>query len=217
MTTTRIGSAVETIKESKADVESVSAPEDEDGQSNSTTSSLATDDVGGETEAKPARRRIAWFGVVAYGLLPGLALLLAATAGWLKWEDSSLRLPENGAAETVKAAAEATTAMLSYRADSVEQDLQAAQRRLTGTFKDSYTQLTNDVVIPGAKAQRISAVAQIPAAGSVSVTPKHAVVLLFVNQTVVVGEEAPTDTSSVVRVSMDKVGDQWLVSDFAPI
>jgi Mce-associated membrane protein len=43
------------------------------------------------------------------------------------------------------------------------------------------------------------------------------VVLVFVGQTVVVGEEAPTDMSSVVRVSMDKVGDQWLVSRFEPI
>lgn len=217
MTTTQIGSAVEKTEESKVDAGSVHSPAEAEEKDNSPTDTRDTEDVVDEAEAVPVKRRTTWSRVVAYGLLPGLALLLAVTAGWLKWQDSSLRVSETSMAETLKAATEATTAMLSYQADSVEQDLHAAQDRLTGTFKDSYTQLTNDVVIPGAKAQRISAVAQVPAAGSVSVTPKHAVVLLFVNQTVIVGDEAPTDTSSVVRVAMDRAGDQWLVSGFEPI
>ena len=43
------------------------------------------------------------------------------------------------------------------------------------------------MVIPGAKEKQISAVATVPAAASVSAEPNHAVVLVFVNQTVVVG------------------------------
>ncbi len=217
MTTTQIGSTVETTEERKVDAGSEAPPAETEDKDSSPADAEDTDDVVGEAEAAPAKRRTNWSRVVTYGLLPGLALLLAITAGWLKWQDSSLRVSEHSTAETVAAATEATTAMLSYQPDSVEQDLQAAQDRLTGSFKDSYTQLTNDVVIPGAKAQRISAVAQVPAAGSVSLTPKHAVVLLFVNQTVIIGDETPTDSSSVVRVSMDRVGDRWLVSEFEPI
>ena len=217
MTTGQTGSRVEAIKESKVDDRSMRVPDDEQDQDVLSSDTQGADSVVDEAETTPAKRRARLSGVITYGLLPGLALLLAVTAGWLKWQDSSLRVPENSVHETVQAATETATAMLSYNAESVEQDLHAAQGRLTGTFKESYTQLTNDVVIPGAKAQRISAVVRIPAAGSVSVTPKHAVVLVFVDQTVVVGEEAPTDMSSVVRVSMDRVGDQWLVSGFEPI
>jgi len=88
---------------------------------------------------------------------------------------------------------------------------------LTGEFRDSYTSLTNDVVIPGAKEKQISAVASVPAAASVSATATEAVVLVFVNQTVIVGQDAPTDTASSVRVSLEKVSDSWLISKFDPV
>jgi Mce-associated membrane protein len=72
-------------------------------------------------------------------------------------------------------------------------------------------------VIPGAKEKRISAVASVPAAASVSADPNHAVVLVFVNQTVVVGQDAPTDTASSVRVTLEKIGDHWLIAKFDPV
>jgi Mce-associated membrane protein len=73
------------------------------------------------------------------------------------------------------------------------------------------------VVIPGATQKQISAVATVPAAASVSATENHAVVLVFVNQTVTVGTGAPTDTASSVRVTLDKVADRWLISGFDPV
>ncbi|PRC52010.1 hypothetical protein C6A85_61100, partial [Mycobacterium sp. ITM-2017-0098] len=85
---------------------------------------------------------------------------------------------------SVQAARDGTIALLSYRPESVEQQLGAARELLTGEFRDSYTSLTNDVVIPGAKEKQIAAIASVPAAASVSATPEEAVVLLFVNQTV---------------------------------
>ncbi|MDT7720920.1 MAG: Mce-associated rane protein, partial [Mycobacterium sp.] len=45
----------------------------------------------------------------------------------------------------------------------------------------------------------------------------HAVALLFVDQTVAVGNDAPTGTSSIVRVTMDKTGGRWLISAFDPV
>ena len=88
----------------------------------------------------------------------------------------------------MQAAKDSTIALLSYKPDTVEQQLGAARDLLTGDFRDSYTSLTNDVVIPGAKQKQISAVATVPAMASVSADPNHAVVLVFVNQTVVVGQ-----------------------------
>jgi Mce-associated membrane protein len=162
-------------------------------------------------------RRIRWSRVLAFGMLPALALVIAAAAGFLKWQDGWVRGSRVAGIESVAAAKDSTIALLSYQPDTVDKELKAARDRLTGSFKDSYTQLIQDVVIPGAKKQHISAVATVPAAAAVSATPKHAVALLYVDQTVVVGNDAPTDTSSIVRVTLDRTGGRWLISAFDPI
>ncbi|PND55236.1 hypothetical protein CRM90_23835 [Mycobacterium sp. ENV421] len=168
------------------------------------------------TEAAP-KKRFSLAGAVAFGVLPIVALLLAAAAGYLRYEDSSRRDADTARTESVQAAKDSTVALLSYKPESVEKDLGAARDRLTGSFLDAYTQLINTVVIPGAKEKKISALAAVPAAASVSAKPDHAVVLLFVDQTVVVGTDAPTNTASSVRVTLEKVKDRWLISGFDPI
>lgn len=190
------------------------APREQDGA----TGGDAPIEVG-EPDTKPPRalRRVRWSRAIVYGVLPGLAMLLAAAAGFLKWQDASLRDNQLAAAESVRAATESTISILSYQPGTVEKDLAAARNRLTGTFMNAYTSLTHDVVIPGAKQKQVAAVATVPAAGSMSATGNHAVVLLFVNQTVTVGQDAPTNTASIVRVTLDKLGGRWLISGFDPV
>ena len=175
------------------------------------------DDASESAEPEKPKRRIQWARVFAFGVLPAVALLLALVAGYLKWTDNSVRDSDRARDASVQAAKDSTIALLSYKPDTVEQQLGAARDLLTGEFRDSYTSLTNDVVIPGAKQKQISAVATVPAVASVSADPNHAVVLVFVNQTVIVGQDAPTDTASSVRVTLDKVGDRWLISKFDPV
>ena len=155
--------------------------------------------------------------MVAFALLPALAFLLALGAAFLKFQDSAVRDSAKARDESVEVAKESTTALLSYKPDTVEKQLNDARGRLTGEFRDQYTKLINDVVIPGAKEKQISAVANVPEAASVSANPGRAVVLVFVNQTVIVGAGAPTDTASSVRITLDKVGDRWLISQFDPV
>lgn len=155
--------------------------------------------------------------LVAFGILPALALILGAAAGFLKWQDNSVRAAEKAADESIQVAKDSTVKMLSYKPDTVEQDLGAARDLLTGAFQDSYTQLTHDVVIPGSKEKQISAVASVPAVASISATSNHAEALVFVNQTVIVGNGGPTATASSVKVTLDKVGDRWLISGFDPV
>jgi Mce-associated membrane protein len=169
-----------------------------------------------EPEEKPGRG-IQWARVFAYGVLPAVALLLALGAGYLKWMDNSVRNSQVARDESMQVAKDSTVALLSYKPDTVEKQLGDARNLLTGDFRDSYTSLTTDVVIPGAKQKQISAVATIPAAAAVSANPNHAVVLLFVNQTVIVGQDAPTDSASSVRVTLDKVDGRWLISKFDPV
>src|SRR5690625_157611 len=130
-----------------------------------------------------------WRRVLAFGIIPGLALLLAMVGGYVKWHGSTAHDSQLSGAQAVQAATDGTIAMLSYQADTVEQDLEAGRDRLSGDFRDSYTSLIHDVVIPGARQKKISTVASIPAAASVSASYDRAVVRLFVNQTVTMGSD----------------------------
>lgn len=155
--------------------------------------------------------------VLVVGLLSALASALAVAAGYLRWQDVSAQVSQQAAAESVQAATDAAIAMLTYRPDNVDTALAAAADAMTGSFRDEYTHLVADVVAPGAKQQQISTVVRVPAAASVSANSRHAVVLLFVDQATTSGKGPATDTASSVRVSLDKVGGRWLVSQFDPV
>jgi Mce-associated membrane protein len=155
-----------------------------------------------------------WSRVLVYGLLPGLMLLLAMAAGLLKWKDSSIRNIDLARSQSVSAARDSAVAVLSFRSDTVDRDVAAARERLTGGFLDTYTQRTQQELIPNARERHVVATASAPLAASESVTQNHGVVLLFVTQTVRIGDASPVDAGSSVRVTLDKIGDRWLISDF---
>lgn len=213
--------------EPTVDAESTAVELDKAGETVETTEPAEATEVAEAAEATeasdtvaadaPEKRSTDWSRVLAYGILPALALVLAIGAGYLKWQDNSVRDGDTARIESVQAAKDSTVALLSYNPDTVEQQLTDARSLLTGDFAQAYTDLTTDVVIPGAKEKQISAVATVPAAASVSAEPDRAVVLVFVNQTVVVGADAPTDTASSVRVTLEKHGDSWLISAFDPV
>jgi Mce-associated membrane protein len=95
--------------------------------------------------------------------------------------------------------------------------LGAARQLLTGQFLDAYTSLINDMVIPSAKQQKIASTAAVPAVATASASAKRVVALVFVNQTITIGNGAPSNTASSVRVTLDRVGDRWLISSFEPV
>jgi Mce-associated membrane protein len=169
-----------------------------------------------EEAGTPERRRNLGR-ILTYVVLPVVALAMALGVGYLKWQANGVEAKQSTAAQSVSAATEAATAMLSYRADHVEQDLTGASDRMTGGFRDEYTKLINDVVIPGAKDKRISAAATVPAAALVSASADRAEVLVYIDQTTTVGDDPPSSTMSSARVTLEKVGDRWLLSGFEPV
>lgn len=172
-----------------------------------------------DADEAPAQRgaRFSWTRILAWIVLPALALAVALGDGYLRWLDGSARASRTAAEQSVKAATDSTIAILSYRPESVERDLKGAADRLTGGFRQQYAQLVSDVVAPGAKQQHISAVATVPAAASVSATENHAVVLVFIDQTTIIGNDAPTQTTSSVRITLERVHDRWLIAQFDPV
>jgi len=203
----------------KPDAQSDTVVVEPDSKPTSKSKRVRKESAAADAEADDTEdgHRIAWPRLLAFVILPGMTLVLALVVGYLKWLDSPANDFAAARNESVRVASEDAAALLSYRPESVERDLGAARERLTGDFKDAYGALIREVVIPGAKEKHISARAKVTAAASVSVTDTHAVVLAFVNQTVTIGEGAPTDTTPVLRVTLDKVNGKWLVSHFDPV
>lgn len=166
-------------------------------------------------QAKPQKPRVEWARVTAYRVLPALALVLAAAAGGL-WYLTANHSNEAEQAAVIKVASDGTVALLSYEPDTVRRQLTDARKLLTTPFLDEYTTLTKSV-IPGAEQRHISAATSVPAAAAVSVEKNHAVVLVFVNQTVRIGDQPPTSTPTSARVTLERLGGQWLIAKFEPV
>lgn len=149
--------------------------------------------------------------------LPTIALLLTLGAAWLRWDLATAEEIQSANTESIRVASEVTISLLSYNPATVDADLRAAETQLTGTFREAYSSLVDDVVIPGARQKQISSTAAVPAASLVSASRNRAMVMVFVDQTTIVGSDAPTRSASSIRVTLDKVDGRWLISDFTPI
>ncbi|WP_065072974.1 hypothetical protein [Mycolicibacterium fortuitum] len=167
------------------------------------------------TEPATAPPRARSWGSAAV-VLAVIALVLAVASGVLRWLTVTQAESDTARVESVEAAKEITAEMLSYETDTVEQQLTAARDRMTGKFLGTYTAMINEV-IPAAQAQRIAAVADVLEVGTVKAEPDRAELVLFVNQSVQVGDHMPEKTPSVARVTMVKDGDRWLLSEYEPV
>jgi Mce-associated membrane protein len=163
-----------------------------------------------------ARRTLWWTLTVVLTL----AVLAATTLDAWQLIRASRPTPADSAQarQTVLEVAKTSTAkMLSYTPENVESQLTYAATLATGAFHDSYTQLIKETVIPGANDKKITASASVPAVSVESLTASTATLVVFINQTVTVGSEKPTDMASSVRMRLEDVNGSWLVGAFDPL
>lgn len=167
------------------------------------------------------RSRLTAPGMRVPAALAAAAVALAAATGALQWQAHSQRSLDAARTESLKAARDTTAAVFTYTADSVDKDLAARTDRLTGAFRDEYASLMTTQVIPNAKQGNVTMVTEVPAAASVSVNATRAVTLLFVDQTITRsqgdGPARPTKSTFGVRVTLERTGGRWLVSEFQPV
>lgn len=164
-----------------------------------------------DAEVPRARSRVS-----ATVVLAAVALVLAVACAVLRWMIVAQDQSDTARDESVQAAKEITAQMLSYETETVDQQLTAARDRMTGEFLGKYSAMINEV-IPAAHAQQIAAVADVLRAGVVSAKPDSAELVLFVNQSVQVGNNMPQKTASVARATMVKVDDRWMMSKYDPV
>ena len=158
--------------------------------------------------------------VIAPLVLVLLFLVSGALATWLYVEQYRPDQQTDAAASksAVDAARDGIVALLSYKPDTLNQDISAAKSHLTGDFLNFYDQFTRDVVTPAAKEKQLTTTAQVVGAATSELHPNSAVVLLFVNQATVSKDRPdPAMSASTVLVSLAKVHGKWLISKFEPV
>ncbi|OZD12452.1 hypothetical protein CH253_27640 [Rhodococcus sp. 06-156-3C] len=116
------------------------------------------------------------------------------------------------------AADDGAVAVLSYRADSVDADIEHAASFLTGDFLSYYSAFGAESIAPAAKERGIISSATVSASSIVSSSEDSAVALVFVNQNITSTDAPdPKAASSSLRIELDQVDGRWLISKLDPI
>ena len=187
----------------------------------------ATETAYGEAAAAPQRTRRR-FGVpralrsktLIVAVLVVLALISGGAASWVYFKQYRPdQLTDAGVARAVvSAASDGTVAVMSYSPDTLDKDFAAARAHLTGNFLSYYNQLTQQMMSPAARQKSIKTSAHVMRAAVKDLHPDSAVVLVFVDQNTSTKDSPDsTMTPSSVLVSMARVNDNWLITEFEPV
>lgn len=177
------------------------------------SASVATDSDASapEERSRRGRRIVAFAACLAVAAMGAWAILFLAVHP----RDAAIAPDKQQAA--ADAAATAAVAILSYKSDTVDNDLDAANKLVTGTFGDYYRNFTRDVVAPAAKEKKIATAASVVGKAISDFSEDKATVVVFVNQSTTTGAIAqPTTTTTTIRIELEHHGDAWLVSKFDP-
>ncbi|MCU1647638.1 MAG: putative rane protein [Nocardia sp.] len=147
--------------------------------------------------------------IVALAVLVSLQMLVQRPA------DHDLASARTTVAQT---ASDGATSILSYKPETVDQDLAAAKTRLTGDFLDTYGKLADTVVGPTAKEKRVTMQATPTGSAVESVSRDQATVIVYIDQiTTVAGNPSPSQSQNALRVGLAKVDGRWLINRFEPL
>lgn len=150
--------------------------------------------------------------VLAVAVLVTLALAgAAALVGYRAWDAARAE----DARRTALGAAQAhAQEILSYDYRRLDKDFRNARAVITGSFADDYDATTDKVVRPTAEKYKAVVKADVASASVVSASSDRVVVLLYVNQTTTSTRlDGPKVDLNRVRMTLQRVGGDWLVSD----
>jgi len=177
-------------------------------------------DVTGSLEpSEPASRRR----TVVLAVIVGVAAVLVAVLGWRATQSDEpstvggAGLDEAARTQVLVAAADLTQRTLSYKYDTLEQDMKTAQARMTKDFRDEYGDTMAQVKDNTVK-NKISLQATVVSASVVNATEHKARVLVFANQTATAqGKDDPQLNRSSLLVTLVRDGGEWNLSDLEAV
>ena len=158
----------------------------------------------------PARQVPVW-------LLIGLALVVAALITGVVYfsnQPSDTEVEESTRAAQ-SAAERAIVPVLSYDAKTLEEDQAAAQAQMTSDYREEYDKLF-EAIKENAPRTKTTVAAEVIASGIVRSGEDRVEILLFVNRpTTNKATKEPVVYKDQVTLTMERVGEDWLVDDLA--
>lgn len=146
------------------------------------------------------------------GLLGALAAVSVAAAIWA-WQAGDDTAVEDATSSAQSAAEQAIEPLLSYDYKTLEADQKRAQGYLTADYRKDYDQLFG-VIADNAPSTQTKVVADAFASAIVRSGKERVDVLIFVDQlTTNKVTPEPTTYKNQVTVTMQKVGEDWLIDD----
>lgn len=146
------------------------------------------------------------------GALAGLAIVLAAIGGWAHWDVAQQH--QHGLVSQLdgtEAALEVVAEVLSYRAQTLAEDLEVARAQLTGEFATEYEQIVDEIIRPTAEADGINVITSAHVAGVSQVKASDRItVVMFTNQmTTSAAEPTPIVQANRLRVELVRQAGEW--------
>lgn len=155
----------------------------------------------------------------AFIVLGVVAVVLALVAGLFGFFALRQAQIESARGAASAAAEEKVTALLSYDYRTIQNDQGDRGAMVTGQFKDDYASLIADIVGPAASQQQLTTRSSVVSSSVVGTDGTDQVTLLmFLNQTTQsAAKPDPTLSGSRIRVTMQEVDGNWLVSELTPV
>ncbi|WP_299560787.1 hypothetical protein [uncultured Mycolicibacterium sp.] len=154
---------------------------------------------------------------LAVAAVPLIATVFAAVV-YLTLHRADRGVDDAAAAAAVAAARTGTEQLLSYAPDTVEQDMAAARSLTTGEFRTYYGRFADEVLVPAARDEGITATARVVDAAVSELGPEHAEVLVFLDtETAGRDRPEPARTAASVLVRLDRVDGRWLIAALEPL
>jgi Mce-associated membrane protein len=119
--------------------------------------------------------------------------------------------------EIAQIAGDKAVAVLSYKPETVEADMQTAKQNLTGAFLDYYSKYADDTVIPNSKRDQIGTSWELMGSAVTRATPDSAEVLVYLDGVVTKAGDVPNSLISSIRLQMTKDDGAWLISGLDPL
>ncbi len=157
---------------------------------------------------------------VVYVVLALLLLGSGGTATWLYFKQyrPDQQTDPSARQAVVSSASDATTALLSYSSDSLDQDFANARSHLAGDFLTYFNDFSQQIVAPTARQRSLKTTAHVTGAAVTEQHPDSAVVLIFLDQTTTTKDNPqPSVAVNSVLVHMNRINGNWLITKFNPV
>lgn len=149
-------------------------------------------------------------------VVTGLTVVLLALAAWQWWVQRDLAQDDEAGRVARAAVADKVETLLSYQHKTFDEDVEAAQKLLTDSFREDYAPTIAEIRKQALRQER-NQQAEVLAVGLVSADEDRVRTLVFVNTLSARerGAADPTVMQNRVTVDLVRSGDEWLVDDFS--